>query len=364
MKSLVAGLALALMLGGCTEEVGGTGGEGGDVLGGGTPLVVDVPDGGPRMYIDLDKPEVVEVADPYMSYTWDLAIEGWELFTSSGPSGPGDGGAFGPLDLETFVAGERPSVPFIIDDEAGGAFVRWWAYDGEVHVIYSRFHVYGVRDAQNRLFKVQIITFYGEVQGAPVSAIYQLRWAEVTASGSGPTQTITDLDATAGGVDTPPDAPSGCLDLATGDRLMLTPQQAIESSAWHLCLRRDNISVNGELGGPGGVAGVDVDAAHMTTEETVEQVKQFTAESELPRFDATDQAALEDPALVYRGDRIVSAFGTRWYDAGKTPREPRPVSWMVVSADGEGIFLLAFEKFEGATDTTPGRVHMRIKRVR
>ena len=36
----------------------------------------------------------------------------------------------------------------------------------------------------------------------------------------------------------------------------------------------------------------------------------------------------------------------------------------VVSADGEGIFLLAFEKFEGATETTPGRIHMRIKRVR
>lgn len=361
MKSLFVSVVLVLCAG-CTEDVGG-GGEGGDPLGGGTALAVDVPEAG-RVYVDLDAAAVIDVADPQTSYAWDLAFEGYEVFTSSGASGPGDGGAFGPLDLEIFVAGERPAVPFTSADVTGGAFVRWWAYDSDVHVIYSRFHVYGVRDEQGRLFKVQLITFYGDVQGAPVSAMYQLRWAEVTATGSGPTELVTDLDATAGGVEAPPTAPSACLDLASTTPIMLTPDQALGSSAWHLCFRRDNVSVNGELGGPRGVTAVDVDAASLNQEETVAEVKVRTADSELPRFDATDNTALSDPALVYRGDRIVSAFGTRWYDASKSPREPRPVSWHVVASDGEGIFLLVFERFEGATDVTPGRIDMRIKRVR
>jgi hypothetical protein len=353
-------LIIAVLVCGCTEDVGP---EEEDQLGGGTAFTVDVPATG-RVFVDLDAAAAIDVPDPTMSFAWDLAFEGWEVFTSGGLSGPGDGSAFGPLDLETFIAGERPAVPFLIDDEAGGAFVRWWAYDGSQHVIFSRFHVYGVRDAQSRLFKVQIITFYGEVQGAPVSAIYQVRWAEVTETGSGATQLISDLDATAGGVDAPPTAPSGCLDLATGMPLMLTPDEALASTAWHLCFRRDSISVNGELGGPGGVTAVDVDAASLSVEEPVEQVKLLTSESELPRFDATDHDKLTDPALVYRGDRILSAFGTRWYDASKDPREPRQVSWLVVTSDGEGMFLLAFEKFEGANAETPGRMHLRIKRVR
>jgi hypothetical protein len=112
------------------------------------------------------------------------------------------------------------------------------------------------------------------------------------------------------------------------------------------------------------VAAVDVDAAFLTEEEAVEVVKGRSPESEQARFDATDEAALSNPALVYRGDRILSAFGTRWFDAGKNPREARPFSWMVVGPDGESIFLLAFESLEGATDATPGRVNLRIKKVR
>src|SRR5690606_18377718 len=91
---------------GCSEEVGG---QHGDPLGGGTPLAVEIPESG-RVFVDLDGPEVVDVPDPEASFVWDLAIEGYEVFTSGGASGPGDGGAFGPLDLETFAAGERPAA--------------------------------------------------------------------------------------------------------------------------------------------------------------------------------------------------------------------------------------------------------------
>ncbi|MBC7017941.1 hypothetical protein, partial [Salmonella enterica] len=94
---------------------------------------------------------------------------------------------------------------------------------------------------------------YGVRDGAPTSALYRVRWAEVTAAGSGPVNELADLDGTAGGPQGKPDAKSECLDLGTSARTMLTTAEARASSAWHLCFRRQDISVNGEVGGPRGV---------------------------------------------------------------------------------------------------------------
>jgi hypothetical protein len=143
---------------------------------------------------------------------------------------------------------------------------------------------------------------------------------------------------------------------------MLTPKQALQSSEWHLCFRRDNISVNGDFGGPRGVTAVDTEAA-ATDSESLEEVMARTAETELPGFDAADHTALSDPALEYRGDGIVTAFGADWYDATKSPVEPALASWLVEGADSQATYLLAFIELEDPSDETPGRVHLRVKRV-
>jgi hypothetical protein len=349
-------LGLLLLAVACSEETGEPNGDGG----GGTPLAVAVNASG-KTFVDLTAPAVVTVADPLASYDWDVAFEGYDVFTNSGASGPGLGGAFGPLDPEEFDSGERPPVPFLFEDGIGGAFVRWWAYDSTEHVLYSRFHVYGLRDG-DRLFKVQILSYYGEVAGAPVRAIYRLRWAEVTPGGGVmPTQELSDMDGTAGGVEGAPDAPSECLDLASGSRQMLSPAAALASSDWHLCFRRDTISVNGELGGPRGTTGVDVDRARSSSDEPLDVVMTRTAESELMRFEAETYETLADPALVYRGDRVVSVFETRWFAAG-APRTPRDWAWMVEGPDG-AIFVLKFDAFEGATPETPGLIQLRVKTI-
>jgi hypothetical protein len=358
-KTAIMGLWWALAA--CSEDVGGAGNEGssgGAAPDAGSRLVVPVP-GGARTHVSLSVPEIVEVAEPRASMAWDLAFEGYDVYTNSGASGPGDGGAFGPLDPPVFLGDERPEVPFIAEDETGGAFLDWYAYEGTTHALFSRYHVYGVR-ARERVFKVQILGYYGEVAGAPVTAIYSLRWAEVTASGSGATTTLTDVDGTAGGLQPEPDAPSECLDLASGARLMLTPEQAQGSADWHLCFRRSAISVNGELGGPGDVGAVDTDA-EATATETLEEVQERTAESELARFDGADHAALDAPALVYRGDRIVSAFGDAWYE--RDPRAPAPATWLSIGADGQRAYLLAFERFEQPTDAAPSQIILRFKAV-
>ena len=253
--------------------------DGGTTTGGGEeqgdPLAVPVPGAG-RVFVQLDPLAIVTPAGDGSSTTgWDLAFEGLGAYTNSGPSGVGSGGAFGPLDVATFLDDGLPPIPFILQDATGGAFVGWYFYEGTSHALWSRYHVYGIRDGE-RLWKVQILGYYGDSNGAPVSALYQLRYAEVSADSVGATQTVTKLDGSSGGLSESEDATSACLDLGTGAVTTLTLKAAHASSAWHLCFRRDKISVNGELGGPRGVTAVDLDA-DATASETIEKIKLRTA---------------------------------------------------------------------------------------
>lgn len=369
MRALSALVFAALLLAGCSEEVGGastTGASSGTTTGTpgineGTELRFDVPET-ERVHIALAKPEVVTPADGATSLDWDLAMTGYDVLTNSGPSGAGNGSGFGPLDPIEFLGDVVPVVPFLAPDATGGAFLDWWKYDNGAHVIWSRYHIYGIKDG-SKLWKVQILSFYGDEQGSPVSALYQIRYAEVLEGGSGPTQTLTKIDGTAGGPSPPETAPSDCLDLGSGAIIPLTPPEAQASTAWHICFRRSEIFVNGEVGGPKGVLAVDIDAA-KTAGESLDEVKVKTADSELPRFESIDWAALTAPDLVYRGDRIVTTFTDLWLEPGADPPAPKDVAWLVVGADGVTKFLLRFDAFEGATAKSPGKVTMRVKTVK
>lgn len=353
--------SLLFVLCACSEEVGKP------------PTTVDPQDGDPgatlevpvpaegRVFVSLEKPEIVTPAnDGASSSDWDLAFENYDVFTNSGASGPGEGGAFGPLDASTYDEGIAPAIPFLTKDESGGAFRDFWAYDGAAHVLWVRYHVFGVRDGDKQ-WKVQILGYYAEQQGAPVAAIYRLRWAEVTSAGVGATQSLADLDGTAGGSQAPEDAPSECLDLGTGARTMHTPAEALAANDWHLCFRRASIRVNGELGGPRGVTAVDLHASE-TKGETLDVVKTRTDETELARFDAIGYAEMSDPKLVWRGDRVFSAFTEYWLDKEASAPAPANFSWLVQSAaDGASRYLLVFDRFDGATADGPGKIVLRVK---
>ena len=364
MNRFFAPILAALL--GCSEATGGSaekgtaaGGDGVDPTGGAV-LAVAVPAEG-RAFVRLATPEVVAAAgDGQAAAEWDLALSGFDVFTNSGASGSGEGGAFGPLAASQFASDEAPEVPFVTADRIGGAFLDWYDYDSEAHQLWSRYHVYGVRDGE-RSWKVQILSYYGDVDGAPMSAMVRLRYAEVQPAG-GSTAELVTIDATAGGPEAPEAVPSECLDLGTGQRLALTPAEADASTAWHLCLRRDAIRVNGELGGPRGITAVDLDAAAIAT-ETLEEIEARTAESELPRFDAVHTATLAAPGLGYRGDRIVSVFSDRWIEAGAAPRAPSPATWLVAGADGQSTFVVTFERFEDPSESSPGTVILRVKPV-
>lgn len=312
-------------------------------------------------YVNLTTGTVVEPSDPTHSTEWDLAFVGYDVLTNGGISGPGGGKAFGPLDVSYFAFPDEPvDVPFLIADAAGGVFLRWYAYDGSNHTLYSRYHLYGLRSG-GQLYKLQILGYYGEVEGAPVSALYQVRYAAVTADGSGETEEVKGIDATLDGDTSDADVASGCLVLGTGETLRLTPDEAAASTDWDICFRREAISVNGELGGPGEVSGVDLDA-DATSDEPLALVKKRTASSTLPAFDAADEATLTAPNLVYRGDYVTSAFTGKWADLGETPPVPVPsTAFLVVAADGQSRFIVAARSFEGASRTSPGTVTLELQ---
>lgn len=327
----------------------------------GTELRVPVPATG-RVFVKLAPPAVTPVTgDAKASLDWDLAFEGFDVFTNSGVSGRGGAGAFGPHDAIVFIGDTAPESPFVSADKTGGAFLDWYAYAGAPsHALYSRFHVVGVRDG-DRLWKVQVLGYYGQRDGASVPALYRVRWAELTASGAGPTNELVNIDGTAGGAQAPETTPSECLDLASGGRVMHTPASARAAGDWHLCFRRAAVSVNGEMGGPRGVAAVDLFADQIAA-ESVGLLEQRTAESELAKFEAVTRPSFE--GKTFRGDRVVSGFGDSWIDRNASPIAPAYAAYLVVGADGEQKFLVAFAAFEGPTATSPGTVVMRIKPVK
>ena len=369
--ALVALAAVTALAAACSEDVGpgaksspttkpgsDAGEAPGDVFNAGEELSIPVPSTG-RVYAKLaSPPALVTPADPKTDKGWDLAFEGRDVFTNSGPSGSGASLAFGPLDPIVFLEDVAPEVPFLTGDKSGGAFIRWYFYEGAPnHALYSRFHVFGVKDG-DKLYKVQILSYYGKRDGAAVAALYKIRYAEV----GQPAKEAVDLDGTAGGTTAgDPNAPGECIDLGTGARTMLTPEAARASSAWHLCFRRQDISVNGEEGGPRGVGAIDFDA-DATANETFPDVVERTPESELAKFDAIDAASFAGQIL--RGDRVVSAFSGLWTERGANPAAPRNFAWLVVGADGKKRYLVGFARFDGATATSPGTIVMRVKAVK
>lgn len=345
------------------DESSGAGGEPSEDFSIGKELRIDVEVDVPTL-VQLSTASKIHVDGDYQaSSDWDLAFRGWDLFTNGGASGAGKGGAFGPLPSTYFLAAEDPTdVPFLIEDKAAGAFRDWYVYDGKWHTLYSRFHTYGVR-RRDRVFKVQLLGYYGEVQGAPIGALYQLRYAEVTPGATGSIVVVKNLDASAGGLGGDANAASTCLSLGTGEQQALTPKAALESSAWDLCFRRDSVSVNGGLGGPGGVTAVDLDAAE-TEGEILDAVKVLTSESEAMSFDAVDFEALTAPELNYHGDRIVSAFTDVWVDRSVDPPAlPQDSTWLVVGTDGKSRYLLGFTGLKNSTAEAAGTVVMRIQQV-
>jgi hypothetical protein len=365
------GLACVLALGsavGCSsgkvtenDNAGGADGAGGSSATAG-PLELSIgPDS--RTFVELGTPaEVTAKGNGETSIAWDIAFQGRDVFINGGISGPGSSKAFGPLSAPTYKSDTAPEVPLMLQDRAGGALLDWYDYVGTTHQLYSRYHVYGLRDGE-RFYKLQILGYYGELQGAPVSALYRVRYAEVLEGGLGEVHDVSGIDAIAGGSKDDDSAPSSCLTLDTEEITSLTPAEAAVSDAWQLCFRREAIAVNGGLSGPRGMEAVDLQA-DLTPEETEAEIKTRTAASEQAPFDDADFAALSDPALVYQADGVVTAFAQRWLEPGSDPLALSASVWLVQGADGASLYLMQLSDLSGDPAQGPATLSLEAKSVR
>ncbi|HQY63976.1 MAG: HmuY family protein [Myxococcales bacterium] len=366
LVTLAAGWATACSDSATARPDAGTGQPGGGgaveaatAFASGQEIAIAVPEKG-KVFLSLSPLGIVPApADPRVSTGWDMAFEQYTITTNGGVSGPGQAASFGPLDAAAFVGDAAPTVPFLVADKAAGAFLDWFAYEGAPsHALFSRFHVVGVKDGE-RLWKVQLLSYYGERDGAPISALYSLRYAELTDRGEGPTQQVDRLEGTAGGPGGGPNEPSELLDLATGARSQLTPADALASRLWHLSFRRQTVGVNGGLGGPRGVAACDLDEAGLK-DETMDVVRARTPESERARFASVTRASFDGRS--FRADGVVSGFSDAWVDRAGASPAPAYATWIVVDAEGNK-FMIGFSKFVSASTTSPGTIVMHLKPV-
>jgi hypothetical protein len=317
-----------------------------------------------RTFVELSKPSLVELDGTGQdSIAWDVALQGRDVFTNGGVSGPGNCSAFGPLAAPTFLSDSAPETPLLLKDRAGGALLDWYDYVGDTHLLYSRYHVYGLRDGE-RLYKLQILSYYADQLGAPISAHYHIRYSELLSDGSsGEIREIAEIDASAGGSKLGDSEPSACVELDSERISMLTPDQAAQSDSWHLCFRREAIAVNGGISGPRGIEAVDLQAAE-TPNETEAQIKARSAESELPSFESVDSDQLNDETLSWKEDGVATAFAERWLEAGSEPLALSDTVWFVIAADGSAKYLLKFEGLSGDPAVEQATLSLRAKSVR
>jgi hypothetical protein len=319
-----------------------------------TTLMLDAT-GGKHAFASLRESKTVEVTAPDGSDAWDISLASYLLQTNSGPSGPGSGGAYGPVtDMpfdEIASAAVVPHSSAWRADRIASPFDGWYLYDkcpAGMHTLASRFHDYGI-ESGGRRWKLQIVTYYGLVMGAPQSARYAVRFAEVTSSGSAATQRIADLDAST----------AAFLDLASGAPVALTEADAASSPAWDIGFRRSDIFVNGGVAGPKGVRGVDLDAARVDVDADICAMSEA---SEQGRFDAVAASQLAAPTLAWRTSDIEGALKDAWYayDPISHTISPGTGTWIVRGADGATFFKLAVVAIDGASMTDAGRLTVKL----
>jgi hypothetical protein len=143
-------------------------------------LIFDATGGGP-IYVDFSTGAITDPTDPGNSTDWDLEFNNYEVHQNASMFGPGQCGTYevwqdqtDPTDYyETPSAPTAPQAYFA--DSFGSVMANWYNYDGDTHILTSKNHVYAVRIGDH-YYKLQIISYYKDIGGTPVSGWYTFRW--------------------------------------------------------------------------------------------------------------------------------------------------------------------------------------------
>ncbi|MGK9476294.1 HmuY family protein [Melioribacter sp. OK-6-Me] len=134
--------------------------------------VKDLPALGPGLtYYRFADSTIITGADT-LSDKWDIAFRSTTIYTNSGVSGPGKGGAIVLKNTDFYDLKEAPSEGYRVDEVNAPAIPTgsgngWYNYNSETHIISPiPGVVLVIKTGEGKYAKVQIISYY---KGAPDS---------------------------------------------------------------------------------------------------------------------------------------------------------------------------------------------------
>ena len=157
--------------------------SGSDISG---PGVTDtITAGSDTAYFDFSTGEQVTPADPANSLDWDFAVAAYDIHLNSNLFGPGEASAYlvtdsgnNPrTDFDSILVAETQPQAYTWDN-AGSAFTGWYDYDPNTHQLSSFGHVYLIK-IHSDVYKVQIQSYYHNVNGMPASGWYTYKWLKL-----------------------------------------------------------------------------------------------------------------------------------------------------------------------------------------
>ncbi len=171
------------------------------VAGGVTSATIDATAGGlanaadnPFIYIDLSSGTKVAIHDAQarIQSSWDIAFKRAVIRVNGGDSGPGNVRvAIVPGAALAAVTTAPAENIFNVDDwtddlcallstpsgEPLTALADWYDYDSATNRLTPRAEVYVVRARSGTLYKLRILTYYGDPASSMRGALYKVEWA-------------------------------------------------------------------------------------------------------------------------------------------------------------------------------------------
>ena len=136
---------------------------------------------GNPVYVDFSAGAVTTPSDPMNSNDWDLEFTNYDVHQNNTIFGHGTAGTYEVWRAQTDPTNfnETPSAPVepqaYFPDQLGSIMTNWYDYDGNTHILTSKNHVYVIRHAGHH-YKLQLMSYYKDIGGTPVSGYYTFRW--------------------------------------------------------------------------------------------------------------------------------------------------------------------------------------------